>query len=99
MGANIPTGTIVTYTSGDWHVGWFAGTSDITNAVGARLISDGITIRKINSVSVNGIVGTFDKFLGGPADITISMDVQVTGGLGYDSEDDVAAIINHEVYE
>src|SRR6266850_5828910 len=99
MSAPVPVGSIITYTSGDWYSGWFTGTNDLTNQVGTALIAQGLTIRKVNSASVNGAVGTIDKYLGGPATLTISLDVEVTGGSGFGSVNDVASIVNHEVYQ
>lgn len=100
MTATVPTGSIITYSSGDWYSGWFSSAIDTINAVGQLLVSnDGMKIRKVNSVSVNGIVSAVDKYLGGPAKFSVELEIEITGGLGFNSVDDVAAVVNHEAYQ
>jgi hypothetical protein len=98
MGASVPVGSVVTYT-GTWHVGYFTSVQDVINKVGLGLLNnDGITV-KTASGGILGAVGAIDNYLGGPAEMTVTMDVQITGGSGFGSVDDVASIVNHEAYQ
>jgi hypothetical protein len=98
MAAAVPKGSIITYTSSDWYSGWFSSVSDVIRAVGQKLIADGLTIRNVKDTSLSTL-GGIDKYLGGPAIFSVVLEVQVTGSSGYSKADDVALIVNHEVYQ
>lgn len=93
----MPTGSVINYQSDDWYAGWFTNTDDVISAVAQKLSQDGLTVRSSSS-SINGAMGSVDKWLGGGASFTVTMKVEVTGGSGYSSTDDVASIINHEAW-
>jgi hypothetical protein len=95
MGANIPTGTLVNY-KGQWHAGGLTGPQDVINKVSSALAADGITVR--NSDWSGSALGDISGYIGAGQDFTATLQVQVTGGLGYNSADDVRSIIDHEVY-
>src|SRR5690349_18897249 len=97
MGANIPTGTIFTYKSSDWSTNFLTSAQDIVSKVAAQLAAQGMTVRD-HSESVNGVIGNIDAYLGGSASFTVTLTVQITGGMGYNKIDDPAAIIDHVVY-
>ncbi len=99
MSAPIPTGSIITYQSDDWHTkSVFISPDDVLHSVETALIADGITARPGSAASVG-----FGAEVAGVASLSdikfsVTLLVQITGGLGYNSADDVASIINHEVY-
>ena len=98
MPPQIPTGTLFTYKSSDWKTNYFTTTGDIVNQVAALLAQNGMTIRD-HTESVQGVVGNIDAYIGGPAQFSVVLTVQITGGTGYASIDDPASIIDHFVYQ
>lgn len=99
VSAPVPTGSIVTYHSEDWYAGYFTGASDLFGKVGQKLSADGLKLLNSEVTAVQGgILTEVEKYLGGPATLAVTLNVEVSGGLGYNSADDVVSIVDHEVY-
>src|SRR5216683_1300104 len=93
----IPNGAILTYT-GTWYASLFTSTSDLVANVAARLIEAGLLVRTQNInqnpwAVAGGIVG-----LGGNT-FTVTLQIDVENGLGFNGPNDVIVVIRHAVYQ
>jgi len=96
LGAMVPDQSIVTYT-GRWTPTYFMAANDIINAVSAALAKDGINVRNISTDAGWGdtsIVGMTIQ----PTPFNVTLQLQVANGQGYGDPNDIASIVNHEVY-
>src|SRR5208282_5041938 len=93
LGNTIPDQSVVTWT------GQISGTpslsiQDVVSAASVALQSDGL-----NVISTSGMpFALFDVDIQISSAATVTLTLQVNNGLGYSQPQDIAAIVNHEIF-
>jgi hypothetical protein len=95
LGVIIPDQAIVNY-QGQWTPGSFAGAQEVVNEVIQALASDGLSVRHMTQDS-----GFLQNTPGVPFSLNpfnVTLQLQVSNGMGYGDPNDIISIIRHEVY-
>lgn len=92
----IANGAILTYV-GQWTTtGLFQTVNDLLSKIGADLAAQGLPIRSSN---VNQSLGQIVGAAGWGGSFSVTLQVQVENGLGFNSADDIISIIRGVVYQ
>ncbi len=95
--AGVPDGSIVVY-QGKWAPTGMMGAQDVVSAVAAALSQDGsLTVRNVSSDA--SWTQNTPPFPISVAPFNVTLQLQVTNGMGFGSVNDIISIVRHYVYQ